>query len=308
VATDVLIDCDPGHDDAIALFLALAAEDLTVRGVTTVAGNQTVEKTTDNALETLALADREDVPVARGMDRPMVRDLVLGDFVHGESGLDGPDLPAPEADPVEGRAVEFIVETARAHDGLTLVPTGPLTNVGVALRKYPELEGLLDEVVLMGGAVEGGNITPAAEFNIYVDPEAATHVFEADVPVTMVGLEVTRAARMPQSEFGTVRDLGSDVAEATADLLDFFLEYHEDQFGWDGVPIHDACAVAELVDPDIVETEEMHVAVETEGEHTAGRTVCDRLNVTDRDPNASVGVGIDAEAFRSMLVDALATY
>jgi len=307
VPTDIVLDCDPGHDDAIALFLALAAPEVTVRGVTTVAGNQTLAKTTENARRLLTLADRTDVPVARGMDRPMVRDLTVADHVHGESGLDGPSLPEPETDAVEEHAVEFIADAAREHD-LTLVPTGPLSNVGMALRKYPRLEAKLDRIVLMGGSIEGGNITPAAEFNAYVDPEAAATVFEADVPVTMVGLEVTRAARVPEEAFGTVREFGSPVAETTADLLEFFLRFHEDQFGWDGVPIHDACAVAEVIDAGIVETEPMHVAVETAGEHTDGRTVCDRHGVTDRAPNATVGVGIDAERFRSLLFDALASY
>jgi len=308
VTTEILLDCDPGHDDAIALVLALADSRATVGGVTTVAGNQTLGKTTENALKTLALADREDVPVAAGMDRPMTRELRTAPEVHGESGLDGPDLPEPTADPIDDHAVEFIADTARERDGLTLVPTGPLTNVGMALRKYPELETHLDRIVLMGGSIDGGNVTPAAEFNVLVDPEAASIVFAADVPVTMVGLEVTRAARLTPETFDRFRELGSEPAVVTAELLEFFVRFHREQFGWDGVPVHDACAVADVLEPGIVAAEPMHVAVETRGDHTAGRTVCDRLGVTGEAPNAEVGVDIDDDRFRELLTEALASY
>jgi len=308
MATDVIIDCDPGHDDAIALLLALSAPDLTLRGVTTVAGNQTLAKTTRNALRVLALADRTDVPVVSGMAEPMVRDLTVADHVHGESGLDGPDLPDPDADPAGDDAAAFIARTAAETDGLTLIPTGPLTNVGMLLKRYPEVESSLDRIVLMGGGMADGNITPAAEFNIHVDPEAAALVFDADVPVTMVGLDATRAARLPADEFGTVRDLGSAVAGVVADLLEFFLEFHREEFGWDGVPIHDACAVAEVIDPGVVETAAMNVAVETGGGPADGETVCDRRGTTGREPNARVATGIDRERFLDLLLDGLRAY
>jgi len=314
MATDVILDCDPGHDDAIALLLALSAPDVTVRGVTTVAGNQTLAKTTRNALRVLALADRTDVPVASGMAEPMVRDLTIADHVHGESGLDGPDLPDPDADPAGDDAAAFIARTAAEAgaaadgDGLTLVPTGPLTNVGMLLKRYPEVESSLDRIVLMGGGMADGNVTPAAEFNVFVDLEAAALVFDADVPVTMVGLDATRAARLPADEFGTVRGLGSTVAEVVADLLEFFLEFHREEFGWDGVPIHDACAVAEVIDPGVVETAAMNVAVETGGGPADGETVCDRRGVTGRDPNAHVATGIDRERFLDLLLDGLRAY
>ncbi|MFU8870179.1 nucleoside hydrolase [Natronococcus sp.] len=304
---DVIIDCDPGHDDAIALLLALQSPELDVRGVTTVAGNQTLPKTTRNALQTLTLADRTDVPVASGMSEPMVRDLTIADHVHGESGLDGPELPDPEYEPIDEDAVDFIARTARECDGLTLIPVGPLTNIGLLLKRYPGIESDIDRIVLMGGGVYEGNITPAAEFNIFVDPEAASLVFDADVPVTMVGLEATRAARVPAAEFERFRSLDSDVGDVVADWLEFFLEFHREQFGWDGVPIHDACAVAEVADG-VVETEPMHVTVETSSDHADGQTICDVRGVTDVPPNADVGVDIDRDRFVDRLVDALENY
>lgn len=308
MTTDVILDCDPGHDDAIAMLLALSADEIDLRAVTTVAGNQTLAKTTHNARQVLTLADRTDVPVAAGMAEPMVRDLTVADHVHGESGLDGPELPEPTVDPVDEDAVDRIAREAGAVDGVTLVPTGPLTNVGMLLKRYPEVESSIDRIVLMGGGMDEGNITPVAEFNVFVDPEAASLVFDADIPVTMVGLDVTRAARVTPTEFDRFRDLGSDVGVTVAEWLDFFLRFHEDQFGWDGVPIHDACAVAEVIEPGIVESEPMYVAVETASDHADGQTICDRRDVLDRVPNANVGVGIDRERFVDRLVDAVASY
>ncbi|WP_323192264.1 nucleoside hydrolase [Halostella sp. PRR32] len=308
MTTDIILDCDPGHDDAIATLLALTAPELSVRAITTVAGNQTLSKTTRNARQVLTLADRTDVPVASGMAEPMVRDLMVADDVHGESGLDGPDLPEPTVDTVDEDGVDLIARTAKQAGSVTLVPTGPLTNVGMLLKRHPEVESHLDEIVLMGGAVGTGNYTPAAEYNILVDPEAADIVFRSDVPVTMIGLDVTRAARVRAETFDRFRKLGSDVGETVAEWLDFFLRFHEDRFGWEGVPIHDACAVAEVMDRDVIETEPMHVAVETDGEHTLGRTVCDRYGVLDAEPNASVGVDIDREAFVDLLLDSVAKY
>ena len=308
MVTDVIIDCDPGHDDSIALLLALQSEMLNVHGVTTVAGNQTLAKTTENARRTLALADREDVPVASGMSEPMVRDLTIADHVHGESGLDGPTLPNPEQPPIDEDAVDFIAQEARRSNGLTLIPTGPLTNVGMLLKRYPGIESDIDRIVLMGGGIYEGNITPAAEFNIYVDPEAAALVFDSDIPVTMVGLEVTRAARVSIDEFNRFRNLGSDVGVIVAELLEFFLEYHREQFDWNGVPIHDACAVAEVIDEEIIETKPMHVTVETDSNHADGQTICDVHGVTDAKPNTTVGVDIDRDQFVDLLVEVLSTY
>jgi inosine-uridine nucleoside N-ribohydrolase len=307
MTTQVLLDCDPGHDDAIALLLALASDAVTLRGVTTVAGNQTLEKTTQNALTTLTLADRTDVPVVAGIDRPLVREQVLAEYVHGESGLDGADLPDPVVEAADDHAVDIIVEEARCG-GLTLIATGPLSNVAFALRRAPDISDQLDRIVLMGGSVRDGNITPAAEFNIFADPETARVVFESDVPVVMVGLDVTRQARIGPDGIERIRDMRSEVAVAVADLLEFFAEFHREQYGWESLPIHDALAVAEVIKPGILETEHMHVGVETQGKLTYGRTVADIRGVTNKEPNAHVALDVDRDAFFDLLYDALKRY
>lgn len=314
--TDIILDCDPGHDDAIAALLALAAPELSVQAITTVAGNQTLAKTTRNAQQVLTLARRPEVPVASGMATPMVRELTVAADVHGESGLDGPELPDPDpaAETVDEHAVEYIAQTAHETDGLTLVPTGPLTNIGMLLRRYPDIVEQIDEIVLMGGAIGLGNYTPAAEFNMLVDPEAADLVFRSAVPVTMVGLEVTRSALVRRPEFSRFRALDSTVGTTVAGWLEYFTQWYDKQFELDGVPIHDACAVAMLIDAGLIETERMHVAVETAGDHTAGRTVCDRHGVRETAQSAPqprdtrVGVDIDRESFLELLVGAVARY
>jgi pyrimidine-specific ribonucleoside hydrolase len=305
--TNVVLDVDPGHDDAIALLLALGHGDLALDAVTTVAGNQTIEKTTHNALRVLALAGRSDVPVATGMGTPMVRDdgRVATPEVHGESGLDGPDLPEPGSEPTADHAIECIRERSGS---VTLVPTGPLTNVAMALKQYPEVADGIEEIVLMGGAAGVGNYTPAAEYNVLVDPEAAAAVFESDVPVTMVGLDVTREARAERADIERFRELDNGIGPVVAEWLDFFLEFHEERFGWNGVPIHDACAVVEVLGRGVIETERMHVAVETSGDHTDGRTVCDRYGVLDAEPNAEVAVGVDRSGFLDLLVETVGNY
>lgn len=303
----VVLDCDPGHDDAVALLLALAADEIDLRAVTTVAGNHTIENVTHNACRLLTLADRTDVPIARGAARPLLREQVIADHVHGESGLDGAELPEPTVDPVDAHAVDVIIEEAR-RGGRTLVPVGPLTNVALALRTAPDIVDGLDRIVLMGGAVAEGNVTPSAEFNVFVDPEAARVVFEADVPVTMVGLDVTHAARITPDQIDAIREMGSPVAEAVGDLFGFYVGFHQEQYGWDAVPVHDACAVAEVIEPGVVETEHLHVAVETAGDHTAGRTVADVHGVTDEPPNTDVGMGIDRDRFFELLFAGLESY
>jgi inosine-uridine nucleoside N-ribohydrolase len=297
----VILDCDPGHDDAIALLLALASPELELVGVTTVHGNQTLEKTTDNALRVLALVGREDVPVAAGADRPLVRDLHVAAHVHGDSGLDGPELPERRSDPVEQHAVDFLVEHTTPET--VLVPVGPLTNVALALER-----GIRPaRIVLMGGAVAEGNMTPAAEFNIWADPEAAQRVFHSGVDVTMIGLDVTHAALLTPDwaeRFHAAGRVGTFVAE----LVEFFKRYHEHTYGWDGAPIHDAVALAHVFRPDLVTTELMNVEVETESELTRGRTVADRWKRTEREPNAHVGVAIDGDGFLGLLLERIAAH
>jgi inosine-uridine nucleoside N-ribohydrolase len=301
MTTPVVLDCDPGHDDAIALLLALASPELELVGVTTVHGNQTLEKTTDNALRVLALIGREDVPVAAGADRPLVRELHVAAHVHGESGLDGPALPDRASDPIDTHAVDFLVEHVTPET--VLVPVGPLTNVALALERGIQPA----RIVLMGGAVAEGNMTPAAEFNIWADPEAAARVFRSGLDVTMIGLDVTHAALLTPDWAARFRDAGR-VGTFVAELVEFFKQYHARTYGWDGAPIHDAVALAHAFRPGIVRTEHMNVEIETGSELTRGRTVADRWHRTDRPANAHVGVEIHAEAFFELLLERIATY
>jgi len=296
VTTPLILDCDPGHDDAIALLLALASPELELVGVTTTHGNQTLEKTTDNALRVLALVDRIDVPVAMGADRPLQRELHVAAHVHGESGLDGPELPARRSEPVEQHAVDFLVEQMTPET--VLVAVGPLTNVALALERGIEPA----RIVLMGGAIAEGNMTPAAEFNVWADPEAAQQVFHSGLDVTMIGLDVTHGALLTPAWADRFRDTGR-VGTFVADLVEFFKRYHERTYGWDGAPIHDAVALAHAFRPGIVTTERMNVEVELESQLTRGRTVADRWHRTDREPNAHVGIDIDPEAFFELLLE-----
>ena len=295
-----LLDCDPGHDDAIALLLALGSDELELRGVTTVAGNQTLEKTTANAIRVLELAGRAEIPVAAGAGRPLVREPRVAADVHGETGLDGPDLPPPQADPWPQHAVDFLAERV---EGATLVATGPLTNVALLLARYPEAAP--ERIVLMGGAIAEGNVTPAAEFNIWADPEAAQRVFTSGLDVTMVGLDVTHRALVTQAHASQLRETGR-IGTVVAELLEFYGGFHRSVYGWDGSPIHDAVAVAHVIDPRLLELEQLNVRIDTESELCRGRTVVDLWRRTGLEPTANVAVGIDSERFVDLLLQRLA--
>jgi inosine-uridine nucleoside N-ribohydrolase len=302
--TPIILDCDPGHDDAIALLLALGSPELELLGVTTTYGNQTLEKTTANALRVLELAGRGDVPVASGASAPLERDLVVASHVHGESGLDGPTLPPPSLAPVTDDAVEWMAgAVADAAGPVTLVPTGPLTNIA----RYLEHHGTdgLERIVLMGGAIAEGNMTPAAEFNVWADPEAAQAVFHAGIGVTMIGLDVTHRAVTGPDVQGRLREAGS-IGVFVAELVDFFTVYHRQTYGWDGAPIHDAVAVGHVVQPGLVETRLRNVEVELGSELCRGRTVVDLWRRTGRPENAHVGVDLDTTAFFELLVERIA--
>jgi inosine-uridine nucleoside N-ribohydrolase len=297
MSAPILLDCDPGHDDAIALLLALGSDELDLRGVTTVAGNQTLEKTTANAIRVLELAGRAEIPVAAGAGRPLVREPRVAADVHGETGLDGPDLPPPQADPSPQHAVDFLAERI---EGATLVATGPLTNVALLLARYPEAKP--ERIVLMGGAIAEGNVTPAAEFNIWADPEAAQRVFTSGLDITMVGLDVTHKALVnPDQLRGSGR-----IGEVVAELLEFYGGFHRSVYGWDGSPIHDAVAVAHVIDPALLEVERLNVRIDTESELCRGRTVVDVWRRTGLEPTANVAVGIDPERFVDLLQQRLA--
>jgi len=302
----ILIDCDPGHDDMMAIMLASSSDDLELLGITTVAGNQTGEKTYQNALKTLTLIGRTDVPVARGADKPLFRDLTVAPEIHGVSGLDGADLPEPRVQGVEQHAVDFLVQTVmESGTPLILVPTGPLTNVALAMLKDPRITTKLERIVLMGGAVFDSNITPAAEFNIYVDPEAAKVVFGSGVPITMVGLDVTNKALFGFDDIEELSRLNGKVSRVVAPLLKFFAQANKDIFGFDGAPLHDALAIAHLIKPEVIKTRNMNVEIETEGDLTRGRTVADVYGVTGRSANTAVAMEVDNSLFKEMLFQAI---
>jgi inosine-uridine nucleoside N-ribohydrolase len=299
--TPIILDCDPGHDDAIALLLALGSSELELLGVTTTYGNQTLEKTTANALRVLELAGRPDVPVASGAAEPLERELVVAAHVHGESGLDGPTLPPPSAEPVSTDAVAWIADAiGRSPSPVTLIPTGPLTNIAAYLRTHGTAG--VDRIVLMGGAIAEGNMTPAAEFNIWADPEAAQIVFDAELDVTMIGLDVTHRAVTGPDVQKRLRDTGS-IGVFVAELVDFFTVYHRQTYGWDGAPIHDAVAVAHVLRPGLVETKLRNVEVELASDLCRGRTVVDLWLRTGRPANAHVGIDLDSEAFFDLLIE-----
>ena len=294
---DLILDCDPGHDDAIALLLALASPEATLVGVTTVAGNQTLEKTTANALRLLEFAGRADVPVAAGASRPLVRERNVAANVHGESGLDGPDLPPPAGAPIAKHAVEYLAENVASR---TLVATGPLTNVGLLLSLHPDARP--ERIVLMGGAIGEGNVTPAAEFNIWADPEAARLVFESGIDVTMVGLDVTHRAIITPAVAEELRGAGG-AGKLVAELVDFYSRFHRERYPeLGGSPMHDPVALAYALRPELLEVREARVEVDCAWGQGRGRTNVD-FRGRGGAVNSNVAVGIDSEAFIHLLVE-----
>ncbi|MFM5437920.1 pyrimidine-specific ribonucleoside hydrolase RihA [Aeromonas enteropelogenes] len=310
MALPVILDCDPGHDDAIALILALASPELKVLAVTTSAGNQTPDKTLNNALRILTLLGRHDIPVAAGAPKPLARELIIADNVHGESGLDGPKLPDPAFAPQAMTALELMARCLReSPEPVTLVPTGPLTNIALLLAAHPELKSRIARIVLMGGAAGPGNWTPAAEFNIYVDPEAADMVFNSGIPITMCGLDVTHEAQVMDEDIERVRAIANPVAQCVAGLLDFFMIYHRDpKWGFAGAPLHDPCTIAWLLAPELFHGIECRVYIETQGAHTSGMTVVDRYDLTGKPANALVLLGLDRPGFIDLLVTRLRAF
>jgi inosine-uridine nucleoside N-ribohydrolase len=301
--TSVILDCDPGHDDAIALLLALASPEIELLGVTTVSGNHTLERTTANAIRVLDHVGRTDVPVAAGAPRPLVRARQVTTEVHGETGLDGPDLPGPSREPEAAHAIDWIARALAAASGpVTLVATGPLTNVALLMARYPELEPMLERIVMMGGAIGLGNVTPAAESNVWTDPEAASRVFQSDRDVTMVGLDVTHQALMTPDHAQRLADAGR-AGQLVADLYEFYSRFHRDHYGWEGAPIHDAVAVAHVIDPTLLDTAQCGVRVDTGPEISRGRTYADLRGRMRWEPRRPVAVGIDAERFLELLVE-----
>ena len=310
MAQPIILDCDPGHDDAIALVLALASPELDVKAITSSAGNQTPDKTLRNVLRMLTLLKRTDIPVAGGAVKPLMRELIIADNVHGESGLDGPALPEPDFAPQNCTAVELMAKVLReSAEPVTLVATGPQTNVALLLNSHPELHSNIARIVIMGGAMGLGNWTPAAEFNIFVDPEAAEIVFQSGLPIVMAGLDVTHRAQIMAQDIERFRSVGNLVATTVAELLDFFMEYHKaEKWGFHGAPLHDPCTIAWLLKPEMFTTVERWVGVETQGKYTQGMTVVDYYSLTGNKPNTTVMVDIDREAFVDLLAERLAYY
>lgn len=303
----IILDCDPGHDDAIALLLAAGTPSLDLLGVTTVAGNQTLEKVTRNALAVATIAQLTGVPFAAGAHRPLVREPLVAPEYHGESGLDGPALPEPTITLDDRHAVQLIIDTImREEPGtVTLVPTGALTNIALAARTEPRIIERVREVVLMGGAERGGNYSASAEYNIVVDPEAADIVFAAGWPVVMVGLDLTHQALATAEVVEAIGSIGTRASQFTLELLEFFTSTYREQ-GFEWPPVHDVCAVAYVIDPDCMVVERAPISVETQGLLTTGHTAVDRRFPAGPDVTTAVATRLDAPRFWGLVTDALA--
>jgi pyrimidine-specific ribonucleoside hydrolase len=305
--TPLILDCDPGHDDALALIVGLVRPELDLLAVTTVAGNAGLAETTRNALRVLSLVGRTDIPVAAGASRPLLRPLNVASNVHGASGLEGADLPEPAFDARPEGAIELMRSTIlSAAEPVTIAAVGPLTNVALLLRTHPEVHERIASIRVMGGAITEGNTTASAEFNIWQDPEAASVVLESGRPITLMTLDVTHQALFGAADVARLDALGTRVGSVFADLLRYFSRFHAERYGWDGSPIHDAVVVAHLAVPDLVRTVAYRVDVETTSELTRGRTVVDLHGLTGLRPNADVGLSIDRSRFVDHLVDAVA--
>lgn len=303
--TRVIIDCDPGHDDMMAIMLAVVSKDIDLLGVTTVAGNQTGDKTCNNALRILTLIN-EEIPVARGADKPLLRQLVTAPQFHGQSGLDGAELPEPGIKVLDIDAVDFIINMLEESlEKIVLVPTGPLTNIAMVLLKNPKIKHKIERIVLMGGGMHDSNVTPVAEFNIYVDPEAAKIVFESGVPITMVGLDVTNRALMSFEEIDGIIANNGAISSKVGPLLKFFANANKKIFDLNGAPIHDALTVAAVIDPTVIGTKFLNVQVETASELTRGATVVDIYGATGRSPNVDVALEVDTPKFVRLMLDSI---
>ena len=305
----IIIDTDPGQDDAVAILLALGSSELEIVGITAVAGNVPLKLTEKNARKICELAGRPEIKVYAGAIRPLARTLVTAEEVHGKTGLNGPQLPEPKMPLQDQYAVDFIVETLMKEPSgsITLCVLGPLTNIALALIREPGIAPRIKEIVLMGGGFfEGGNVTPTAEFNIYVDPQAADLVFKSGIPIVMMPLDVTHKALTTAKRTQAIRKLGTKVGTATAEMLEFFERFDEEKYGTDGGPLHDPCVIAYLLKPELFKGRNCNVTVETASELTMGMTVIDWWGVTKRPKNAMVMRDIDHDAFFALLVERLA--
>ena len=308
----IILDCDPGQDDAVALLLAMASpEELEILGITTVAGNVPLELTQRNARMMCDIAGMTDLPVYSGCAQPMLREPITAEHIHGGTGIDGVEVFEPKTVLQDQHAVEFIIETLLAADenSVTLVPTGPLTNIATAIQREPSILRSVDEIVLMGGAMrEGGNRTPSAEFNIMVDPHAADIVFKCGRPIVVVGLDASHQVLSTRERVARIKSLGNPVADATAGMLGFFDRHDTKKYGSEGAPLHDPCTVAYLLKPELFESKMLNISVETESELTIGHTAVDFWHVTDRPINASWVYAVNADGFYDLLFERLARF
>lgn len=305
----IILDCDPGHDDAVAIILAGGDPNIDLLGITTIGGNQTLPKVTHNALSVIRVARLTDVPVYAGCSRPLVREVEVAEGIHGDSGLDGVDLPEPITEVGAQHAVDYIIDTIMNNEPntVTLVPTGPLTNIAMAVRKEPRIAERVQEVVLMGGGYHTGNWSAVAEFNIIVDPEAAHIVFNERWPLTMVGLDLTHQALATPAVVERIRAIGSECSEFVLGLFAFFRKAYQEQQGFENPPVHDPCAVAYLIDPTIVSTQKVPLDVELRGALTVGMTVADFRAPAPADCTTQVAVQLDHDGFWDLVVKAIAS-
>jgi inosine-uridine nucleoside N-ribohydrolase len=303
----VIIDCDPGHDDAIALLLAAKADDIEILGVTTVAGNSELHNTSRNARKILDYAGYADIDVYAGCDRPMMRELfrLTGAIIHGADGLGGPNIPAPVTPIKEEHAVDYLIRTLRSTDeGIILIVTGPMTNIAVAMQKAPDIKDKIEKIIMMGGAViEPGNITSAAEFNIFVDPEAAKIVINSGCDLFLVSLDVSMKAVFTEEDIETLRGQGDKISTIVASLLDFFADTHVKHFGFKACPIHDALCVGILIDESLIEFQKTFVDISLHDPLTLGETVADLWGITGHMPNCHIAMKVDREKFVRMICD-----
>ncbi len=305
----IIIDTDPGQDDAVAILLALASPELEVLGITAVAGNVPLALTQVNARKICELAGRPDIKVYAGAIRPLLRPLVTAEHVHGRTGLDGPVLPEPTMPLQQTHAVDFLVETLMSREAgtVTLCVLGPMTNIALAIIREPRIASRIGRIVAMGGGFfEGGNVTPTAEFNIYVDPHAARAVFDADIPITLIPLDCTHQALTTHLRVEKFRRMKNNSGPAIAAMVDFFERFDENKYGTDGGPLHDPCVIAWLLAPELFRSADVNVAIECESELTMGMTVIDWWKVTNRKPNAIVCRSLDADGFFGMLTERIA--
>lgn len=309
----IILDCDPGHDDAVNIIMAGKHPDFELLGITTVAGNQTIDNVTRNALLICQTLDI-DVPVCRGMEKAMIRDeypvaIPQSTMLHGETGLDGPVFPplTKQLDP--RHAVDFIIEAVQKADSpVTLLPTGPLSNIAMAIRKEPSILENIEEIVLMGGVYQHGNVTPAAEFNIFADAEAAYVVFNCGRPVVMMGLDVTRKVLCYPAIVDRMSKVGNKASALFTDVMRYFCMKQKMVFGWDGGPLHDPCTMAYLIDPTCFQVEQMHVDIDISGSVSHGRTNCDTFHLTDKVKNAGVAIDVNADRFWDIIEACLRYY